>query len=128
MDRKYRQSLASCGTRTLVIGGHAAFGYLAARYGLTQVALYGMSPDSEPTPRHLIEVVRRIKEAKSRAVFSEATVNPKLARLLAEEADAQILPLSDGVGLTVDELASHQSFLDIMAANLKSLIHGLGCR
>ncbi|OGD25808.1 MAG: hypothetical protein A2Y56_04240 [Candidatus Aminicenantes bacterium RBG_13_63_10] len=128
MDRKYRQSLASCGTRTLVIGGHAAFGYLAARYGLTQVALYGLSPDSEPTPRHLIEVVRRIKEAKARAVFSEATVNPKLARLLAEEADAQILPLSDGVGLTADELASQQSFLDIMAANLKSLIHGLGCR
>jgi len=128
LDRKYREALGPCGPRTLVIGGHAAFGYLAARYGFTQVALYGLSPDSEPTPRHLIEVTRQVKQMKTRAVFFEATVNPKLARLLAEETDAEALPLSDGVGLTAEQLALGRTFINIMEENLKSLSHGLRCR
>ena len=127
LDRRYREVLAVCRCRTLVVGGHAAFGYLAARYGFTQVSLYGLSPDSEPTPRHLIEVIRKVKELKIPAVFFEAAVNPKLARLLAEETGAQALPLNDGVGLTVEQAAAKLTFADIMDENLKSLSHGLRC-
>ena len=128
MDEKYRSALSTCGTRTLVLGGHAAFGYLAARYGLTQVSLYGLSPDSEPTPRHLLNVAGTIKDHDVRAVFFEAAVNPKLARRLAEETGAEALPLNDGTDITAEQLAAGRTFLDIMDDNLKSLKHGLRCR
>jgi len=38
LDERYRQGLASCESRVLLHGGHAAFGYLAHRYGLTYQA------------------------------------------------------------------------------------------
>lgn len=128
MDDKYRSALRDCEGRTLVVGGHAAFGYLAARYGLIQVPLYGLSPDSEPTPRHLLQLAGTIKDRKVRAVFFEAAVNPKLARRLAEETGAEALPLNDGTDITADQLAAGRTFLDIMDDNLKSLRHGLRCR
>jgi len=128
MDEKYRCALSTCGGRTLVLGGHAAFGYLAARYGLTQVSLYGLSPDSEPTPRHLLDVAGTIKDHDIRAVFFESAVNPKLARRLAEETGVEALPLNDGTDISAEQLAAGRTFLDIMDDNLKSLKHGLRCR
>ena len=128
MDEKYRSALSTCGGRTLVLGGHAAFGYLAARYGLTQVSLYGLSPDSEPTPRHLLDVAGTIKDHDIRAVFFESAVNPKLARRLAEETGVEALPLNDGTDISAEQLAAGRTFLDIMDDNLKSLKHGLRCR
>jgi zinc transport system substrate-binding protein len=128
LDDRFKAGLANCANRVLVTGGHAAFGYLAARYGLTQVALYGLSPDAEPTPRRLIEVTREVKEKHIRAVFFESTVNPKLARVLAKETGAEVLPLNDGANLTPEQASSGTTFLQIMDQNLENLRHGLGCR
>ena len=36
LDREYRRGLSNC-TRREIVTSHAAFGYLAARYGLEQV-------------------------------------------------------------------------------------------
>lgn len=128
LDERYRALLGSCKQRTLVLGGHAAFGYLAARYGLSQVSLYGLSPDSEPTPKHLLEVAHLVKDQRIAAVFFESTVNPKLARLLAQETGAEALPLNDGANVTPGQFAAGLTFLNIMDDNLKSLGHGLRCR
>jgi len=128
LDARFKSGLANCANRILVTGGHAAFGYLAARYGLTQVALYGLSPDSEPTPRHLIEITREVKEKGIKAVFFETTVNPKLARILAKETGAEALPLNDGANLSPEQAAGGLTFIEIMDQNLENLRHGLGCR
>ncbi len=128
LDAKFKAALGTCSQRTLVVGGHAAFGYLAARYGLTQIALYGLSPDSEPTPRRMIEITRDIKERRIAAVFFETTVNPKLAKLLAKETGAVALPLSDGANLSPEQAARGFTFLQVMDQDLTSLRHGLRCR
>jgi zinc transport system substrate-binding protein len=128
LDRSYREMIATCRVRTLILGGHAAFGYLAERYGLTQEAVYGLSPDSEPTPRHLLEVARLVSEKKIPAIFFETTVSPKLARLLARETGAEALPLSTGVDITPEQAAGGATFISLMEENLKSLQHGLRCR
>lgn len=128
LDEKFRATLGTCAEKTLVVGGHAAFGYLAARYGLTQVALYGLSPDSEPTPRRLIEITREVKERKIGAVFFESAVNPRLAMLLAKETGAQALPLSDGANLSPEQARRGVTFLEVLEEDLASLNHGLHCR
>lgn len=45
--------LAAQAPQKLFVTTHAAFGHLAADYGLQQVAIMGISPDAEPTPADL---------------------------------------------------------------------------
>ena len=48
LDGEFRRGLARCERRELVTS-HAAFGYLADRYGLEQIPITGVSPEAEPT-------------------------------------------------------------------------------
>jgi zinc transport system substrate-binding protein len=128
LDARYREGLRGCSGKVLILAGHAAFGYLARRYGLEQVALYGASPDSQPTPADLIEVVKKARARGIKAVFTESTASPALARSLARELGARTLILNPGHNLTRDEIHAGVTFFDIMEMNLGSLEDGLGCR
>jgi zinc transport system substrate-binding protein len=110
-----------------VIGGHAAFGYLAKRYGLEQLSLSGLSPDAEPLPSRLMSAIAWGKEHKVRAVFTEANANPQMAGVLAKELRAEVLVLHPGGNLNKKEWESGRSFFDIMEENLVNLKRGLSC-
>lgn len=127
LDEKYQTSLAQCRHRQIILGGHSAFAYLARRYNLQQVPLYGVSPNAEPTPKRLAEVIQAAKTHGVKFIFFEEMVNPKLARVLAQEAGLQTLVLYDGANLTRDQLKQKVTFLELMEKNLKSLRQGLDC-
>jgi zinc transport system substrate-binding protein len=127
LDQRYEEALASCRHRHLVLGGHSAFSYLARRYGLQEIPLYGVSADSEPTPRRLAEVVEIAKERKVKYIFFETMVSPKLARVVAEEVGAQMLVLNPGANMTKDQFDRGVTFLGILEENLDNLKKGLEC-
>jgi zinc transport system substrate-binding protein len=127
LDRSYRESLRTCERREIVFGGHGAFAYLAGRYGLRQVSLYGLSPDSEPTPKQLARVVELARERGVKAVYYELFVSDKLARVMAREVGAEVLILNPAANLTREQRRDGVSFISIMRANLESLRQGLGC-
>ena len=60
LDARFRHGLERCARRELVTS-HAAFGYLAARYGLEQVPLVGLSPEAEPGPKELERLVGEVR-------------------------------------------------------------------
>ncbi len=60
LQAAYANGLATCQRRELVTS-HAAFNYLATRYGLTQVGITGISPEAEPSPRRLAEVAAQAR-------------------------------------------------------------------
>lgn len=128
LDEKYRQTLDRCDQKTIVLGGHAAFGYLARRYGLSQMSLYGLSPDSKPTPRQLIDVVNFVDEKGIGAIFFEVNVSSELARVIAKETGAKTLVLNPGANLPGRGNHTDVTFLNIMEKNLENLKNGLGCR
>jgi len=128
LDQKYQRSLAHCRHRHLILGGHAAFAYLAKRYGLKQMALSGISPNAEPTPKRMAEVIAATKKEGIRFIYAEEMVNPKLAQALAKEAGVQILLLNPGGNLTREQMKQKVTFLDLMEKNLKNLRQGLECR
>lgn len=128
LDKKYSKELNRCVHRTLILGGHAAFGYLARRYNLRQISLYGLSPDSKPTPKQLIDVVEQAKKQRIKTIFFEIAVSDKLARVIAKEVGARTLVLNPGVNLTKKQLKSRVTFFDIMEKNLESLKNGLICK
>ena len=128
LDDTYRKGLKGCIHKVFILGGHAAFGYLARRYGLQQISLYGLSPDSQPTPRKLIEVVELARKHKVKVIFFESYVNDELANVLAKEVNARTLVLNPGANLSKEELKSGVTFFDIMERNLENLKDGLICR
>jgi zinc transport system substrate-binding protein len=123
LDADYRAGLAHC-ARKDVVTGHAAFGYLAERYGLVQVPLAGLSPDDEPSAAHLAKIQRLIKTEGVTTVFFETLASPKTARTLAADTGTQAAVLDPIEG--VKDPAT-QDYLTVMRDNLAALRSALGC-
>jgi zinc transport system substrate-binding protein len=127
LDRDYRAGLAHCGRRDIVTS-HAAFSYLAERYGLRQVAIAGLTPESEPTPKQLAGVVRLVRRTHATTVFFETLVSPRLADTVAREVGAGTAVLDPIEGLTPAEQSRGDTYLTLMHRNLAALRKALGCR
>jgi zinc transport system substrate-binding protein len=127
LDRELRQGLAHCARRDIVTS-HEAFGYLAEAYGLRQVSISGLSPEAEPEPRKLRDVVALVRERGVTTVFFETLVSPRIAETVARETGATTAVLDPIEGLTEDEVARGEDYFSRMRANLNALRRGLGCR
>jgi zinc transport system substrate-binding protein len=121
------EGLADCERRELVTS-HAAFTYFADRYGLEQVPIAGVSPEAEPTPRQLEEVVEHVRETGATTVFFETLVSPRIAATVARETGAQTAVLNPLEGLTAEEVREGEDYLSVMRDNLAALRTALGCR
>jgi zinc transport system substrate-binding protein len=127
LDRAYRQGLHNCARREIVTS-HAAFGYLAARYGLRQVAITGTAPESEPSPQQLTHVVDVVRRTHATTVFSEPLVSPRLAETVAREVGARTATLDPIEALTADDEKRGDDYVTLMQRNLTALRKALGCR
>jgi zinc transport system substrate-binding protein len=122
----YRSGLASC-ERTLIVTNHAAFGYLAAEYGLTQEAISGLAPDAEPSAQRLAEMQQLVKQQGITTIFTEDLVSPKVAQTLADEAGVKTAVLHTLEGLTEEKIAAGDDYGSQMQENLSTLRTALGC-
>lgn len=120
LDSRYRAALSGAGIRKIVVS-HDAFGYLARRYGLEQVAARGLSADSEPSPARLAEIVALVRENHIKYIFYETLVSPKVSETIAREAGVGTLVLNPVASLTEKEMAGGEDYLKIMEENLKNL-------
>jgi zinc transport system substrate-binding protein len=123
----FEAGLAHCARRE-VVTSHAAFGYLAKRYGLTLVPVMGLAPESEPSPAQLASIVRFARDRKVQYIFVETLVSPGLAETLAREIGARTLVLNPIEGLTKEEQAAGRGYVALMEENLKALRLALDCR
>lgn len=123
LDGEYSRQLGTCQRREIVVS-HAAFGYLAERYKLAQVAIAGLSPENEPTPQKLAEVAHEAKEHGATTVFFETLVSPKLAQTIADQVGAKAEVLDPIEGL---QPGSSDDYVSVMRANLARLTAALGC-
>jgi zinc transport system substrate-binding protein len=127
LDEEYRAGLANCMRREIVTS-HAAFGYLADAYGLRQIALSGVSPEAEPSPRALEELVDEVKEEGATTVLFETLVSPRLAETVAREAGADTAVLDPLEGLGEEALEAGADYFSVMRTNLATLRTALDCR
>jgi zinc transport system substrate-binding protein len=127
LDARMAAGLASCRRRQIVTS-HAAFGYLARRYRLEQIALGGLTPEAEPRPRDLARLIHDVERTHATTVFFEPLVSSRIADTIAREAGVKTAELDPLEGLTSDEAAKGEDYVSIMDQNLGVLREALGCR
>lgn len=126
LDASFKQGLAQCKTREIVTS-HAAFSYLADRYGLTQEAIAGLSPEEEPSPAQLADIADFARAHGVTHIFFETLVSPRLSETIAREIGAQTLVLDTLEGISDADKASGKNYFTVMEENLKNLRIALQC-
>nr|WP_221401265.1 metal ABC transporter substrate-binding protein [Paenibacillus phyllosphaerae] len=124
LDQAFKDGLANVSHREFVTQ-HAAFGYLAERYGLTQLPISGLTPEQEPSPDEMAEIVEFAKEHEVSTIFFETLVDPKVAKAVADEIGAATAVLNPLEGLTEEEKKSDLDYIGVMKNNLDALVQAL---
>lgn len=127
LDREYVAGLARCELTEMVVS-HNAFNYLANRYHLHVFYISGLSPDEEPSPHRMAELVTLARQKQIKYIFFETLVSPKLAATIASEIGAKTMVLNPIEGLTDRENAQGKDYVSLMKENLANLRTALQCQ
>ncbi len=118
LDDEFRTGLGSCEIDTFVTS-HAAFGYLADRYGLHMQGISGLDPEAEPSAAQIAEVQNVVTQNGVDTIFYERLVSPKVAETIASDLGLQTAVLDPIEGLTDD--TESEDYFSLMHANLEAL-------
>lgn len=120
LDKEYKDGLADTKSKDLITS-HEAFGYLCQAYGLNQVGIEGLSPDSEPDASRMNEIIKFAKENNVKTIFFEELVSPKVSETIADEIGAKTAVLNPLESLTDDEISAGEDYFSVMESNLKTI-------
>jgi len=120
LDREIQQHAEKWRLRDFV-SFHPSFTYFARRYKLHEVGTIEAAPGREPTPRHLQNLVAAIRSYGIKVVFAEPQLNPRVAEVIAQEAEVKVLKL-DPIG---GPPPYGSDYLQLMRANLAALDEAL---
>ncbi|MFJ2212766.1 metal ABC transporter substrate-binding protein [Streptomyces sp. NPDC101062] len=125
LNTSFKKDLADTGTKTFITT-HAAFGYLAERYGLEQEAIAGIDPESEPSPARVKELETIAKRDKVTTVFFETLASDKTARTVAGDSGLRTDVLDPIEGIT--DKTRGRDYIEVMRSNLAALRTALGAK
>jgi len=98
---------------------------LADAFGLHQVGISGLAPDTEPSPGALTAATDFVRAHGVHTVYVETLVSPAVAETVARETGAQTLQLDPIEGIT--DASQGRDHLEIMRADLADLRTGQQC-
>lgn len=124
LDGDFAAGLQQCEKKDIVTS-HAAFGYLAQRYGLRQVAVSGLTGGGEADPARMAQITDYVRKHSVRTIYIEPLVDPALGRTVAQETGVSTAVLDPIESLT--DSSPGRDYLEIMRANLATLQKGQNC-
>ena len=121
LDKQFADQLRTVpAEKRYFVASHAAFNYLARDYGLTQVAVTGISPDNEPSAAQLAKIAQFVKAHNITTIFFEGSATPKVAETLARTTGARTSTLYTMEHLSEDDV--NAGYLQLMKRNLHALM------
>ena len=81
-----------------VVVFHPVYIYFLTRFGLVQAGALEDRPGIPPSPQHLVNLIRQMKDDKIKAILVEPWNDVKLANRVAEEAGAKAYVMATAVG------------------------------
>lgn len=127
LNSEFTKGLSNC-KQSNIVTSHKAFGYLANRYNLHEIALTGLSPEEEPSSQALAEISTFAKKNKIGYIFFEELVSPAIAETIANEIGAKTLVFNPLEGLTKEDVAAGKTYVTVQKENLKNLQIALECK
>ncbi|MFE3992245.1 metal ABC transporter substrate-binding protein [Streptomyces goshikiensis] len=125
LNTEFEDGLKNTATRTFITT-HAAFGYLAERYGLDQEGISGVDPESEPSPARMKDLQAVAKKENVSTVFFETLASDKTAKSLASDTGLKTDVLDPLEGIT--DKSQGADYFEVMRSNLKNLQKALGTK
>lgn len=125
LDKSFEDGLKTC-QRKEFITSHAAFGYLAKAYGLTQIGISGLAAESDPSPARIAEVQKLAKEHGVTTIFYETLVSPAHAKAIAGDLKLKTDVLDPLEGIT--DQSKGDDYISVQRANLTALQTANGCK
>ena len=122
LDTQYTKGLSSCQHNTFITS-HAAFGYLADRYKLTQASISGIDPETEPSPAEMANIKSVVEKTGVKTIFTEELVSDAPAKAIAAETGAETSVLSP-----LESKPEQGDYTDAMSANLERLKSAMVCK
>ena len=122
LDNQYKQGLSTCQHKTFITS-HAAFGYMAERYGLTQASISGIDPEAEPSPAEMANIKSVVEKTGVKTIFTEELVSDTPAKAIAAETGAETSVLSP-----LESKPEQGDYTDAMSANLERLKSAMVCK
>ena len=122
LDTQYTKGLSSCQHKTFITS-HAAFGYLADRYKLTQASISGIDPETEPSPAEMANIKSVVQSTGVKTIFTEELVSDAPAKAIAAETGAETSVLSP-----LESKPERGDYTDAMTSNLERLKGALVCQ
>ncbi|QEU94490.1 metal ABC transporter substrate-binding protein [Streptomyces kanamyceticus] len=125
LDTSFKDGLKNTDSKVFITT-HAAFGYLAERYGLTEEAISGLDPEAEPSAKRVKDLQKMAKADGVTTVFYETLVSDKTAQTLAKDTGLKTDVLDPIEGIT--DKSKGKDYIQVMESNLKALQKALGTK
>jgi zinc/manganese transport system substrate-binding protein len=103
-----------------VVPYHKSWTYVSDWLGLREIGYVEIKPGIPPDPKHLAELILRMKAESVRALMIESFYNRGIAGQVADAAGAKLLVLPSDVGAT----PKIRSYPDLVDAVLDALVAG----
>lgn len=120
LDNQFK-SMADTATEKTFFVSHAAFGYIAGEYGLTQIPIAGLNSQTEPSQKQLTAIVDKAKDLHVNYILFEQNVSSKLAEVIQKEVGSDSLVLHNLSILTADDVKNKETYFTLMEKNIKTL-------
>ncbi len=108
-----------------IVTTHDAYSYFSRRYGFEFVgSIWGISTEDEPSPKEIKKLIDLIRKTKTKAVFIETTVNPKIMESISRETKIRVggKLYGDSVG---KEGSGAETYVKMQIHNIITIYEGI---
>ncbi|WP_205961813.1 metal ABC transporter solute-binding protein, Zn/Mn family [Psychrobacillus vulpis] len=120
LNASYEEMAHNATSKTFFVS-HAAFGYIANTYGLTQIAVSGLNSQDEPSQKELAKIIDLAKEKNIKYILFEQNVSSKLTEVIRKEVGAESLVLHNLGVLSKEDIEKNETYFTLMNKNLETL-------
>ncbi len=100
-----------------IIAYHNSWPYLEARFGFEIAGFIEPKPGIPPSPRHLVKLIKQIRNDEIRVIIVSPYFNAKPANVISDKIGGRVVKMAPSVG-AFDEV---QDYFDLFDYNLKNL-------
>ena len=125
LEEEFTSKLSGHEGREIVVS-HEAFTYLCRDLGLEQLAIDGMSEDSEPDAGTIAEIIDRIKKDDVKVIFYDPLESSSASETIKSETGVELMELHTFETVSNEEFEKNVTYCEIMRMNLDSLDAGFG--